>query len=87
MGVILIDLLTSGTISTVHYCDTLTKLKSVIRRQRSSLLSRGVLVLDDNSRFHTARDTKEHVRRLGWESLDPITAPILPHQTSTFFLQ
>ncbi|GBO33037.1 hypothetical protein AVEN_65820-1, partial [Araneus ventricosus] len=31
---------------------------------------RGVLSLEDKARPHTARDTKEHIRRLGWEGLD-----------------
>ncbi|GBM63222.1 hypothetical protein AVEN_188257-1 [Araneus ventricosus] len=31
---------------------------------------RGVLSWDDNARHHTARGTKEHIRRLGWERLD-----------------
>ncbi|GBM76026.1 hypothetical protein AVEN_47004-1 [Araneus ventricosus] len=31
---------------------------------------RGVLSSDDNARHHTARGTKEHIRRLGWERLD-----------------
>ncbi|GBL90166.1 hypothetical protein AVEN_40436-1 [Araneus ventricosus] len=33
-GVILIDFLSSGTINAARCCDTLTKLKSAIRRQR-----------------------------------------------------
>ncbi|GBO16634.1 hypothetical protein AVEN_241831-1 [Araneus ventricosus] len=40
-GVILTDFLTSGTINAASYCDTLTKLKSAIRRQRPGLLSSG----------------------------------------------
>ncbi|GBL65733.1 Mariner Mos1 transposase [Araneus ventricosus] len=68
--VILIDFFTAGTINAACYCDTLTKLKSAILRKRPGLLSRGVLFLDDNARPDTARHTKEHIRRLGWERLD-----------------
>ncbi|GBN97200.1 hypothetical protein AVEN_189089-1 [Araneus ventricosus] len=39
-------------------------------RARPSLLSSGVLFLDDSAILHTARETKEHIRRLGWERLD-----------------
>ncbi|GBM06890.1 hypothetical protein AVEN_147832-1 [Araneus ventricosus] len=47
-------------------------------RSRSGLLSRGVLFLDDNARPHTAKDTKEHIRRLGCERLDnPAYSPDL----------
>ncbi|GBN08953.1 Histone-lysine N-methyltransferase SETMAR [Araneus ventricosus] len=34
-------------------------------------ISLGVLFLDDNARPHVVRDTREHIRRLGWERLDP----------------
>ncbi|GBM45518.1 hypothetical protein AVEN_210245-1 [Araneus ventricosus] len=68
--VILIDFFISGTINAAHYCDTLTKLKSAIRRKKPAFLSGGVLFLGDNPRPNAARDTKEHIRRLGWERLD-----------------
>ncbi|GBM74360.1 hypothetical protein AVEN_197167-1 [Araneus ventricosus] len=66
-GVLLIDFFTSETINATRYCDTLTKLMSVIQRKRPGLLSRGVLFLDDNARSNTATDTKEHIRHLGWD--------------------
>ncbi|GBN24450.1 hypothetical protein AVEN_124402-1 [Araneus ventricosus] len=42
-GVIWIDFFISGTINASRYCDTLTKLKSSIRRKRPGLLSPAVL--------------------------------------------
>ncbi|GBN21711.1 hypothetical protein AVEN_204706-1 [Araneus ventricosus] len=45
-------------------------MKLAIRRKRPGLLSLGFLFLDDNVRPNTERDTKEHIRRLGWERLD-----------------
>ncbi|GBN14732.1 hypothetical protein AVEN_201506-1, partial [Araneus ventricosus] len=75
------------TINAARYCHTLTKLKSAIRRQRPGLLSRGFLFLHDNGRPNTARDTKEHIRRLVWERLmTRPTAQILHHRIFTFFL-
>ncbi|GBO10974.1 hypothetical protein AVEN_146916-1 [Araneus ventricosus] len=79
MGVILIDLLTSGTISTVHYCDTLTKLKSAIRRQRPRVegFCSWMIIEIPYSKGH-----KRTYCRLGWESLDhPITVPPCPTLT------
>ncbi|GBL99394.1 Histone-lysine N-methyltransferase SETMAR [Araneus ventricosus] len=39
---------------------------------------RGALFLDDNARPLTARDTKEHIRRMEWERLDhPAYSPDL----------
>ncbi|GBL65777.1 hypothetical protein AVEN_268315-1 [Araneus ventricosus] len=46
-GVIWIDFFASGTTSAARYCDTVTKLMSVIRRKRPGVWSRGVLFLDD----------------------------------------
>ncbi|GBL69556.1 hypothetical protein AVEN_154378-1 [Araneus ventricosus] len=67
-----------GTFRKDHQCGTLTKLKSAILRMRPGLLSRGALFLDDNARPNTVRDTKEHIRRLGWERLDdPAYSPAL----------
>ncbi|GBL92998.1 hypothetical protein AVEN_54636-1 [Araneus ventricosus] len=41
-------------------------------------LSRGVLFLDDDAKPHTARDTNEHIFRLGWERFDhPAYSPDL----------
>ncbi|GBM03214.1 hypothetical protein AVEN_142515-1 [Araneus ventricosus] len=54
----------------LHAIATLTKLKSVIRLKSTGLFRRGVLFLDNNARPNTARDTKEHIRRPGWERLD-----------------
>ncbi|GBM96642.1 hypothetical protein AVEN_200507-1 [Araneus ventricosus] len=47
-------------------------------RARPGLASREVLFLDDNTIPHTARDTKEHIRCLGWKRLDhPAYSPDL----------
>ncbi|GBL90214.1 hypothetical protein AVEN_130329-1 [Araneus ventricosus] len=46
------------------------KAESLIRQVRGCLLSREVFFLDDNARPHTARDTKEHNRRLVREILN-----------------
>ncbi|GBN30952.1 hypothetical protein AVEN_1753-1 [Araneus ventricosus] len=62
-----------------RYCDTLTKPKSAIPRQRPGLLSRGVLFLDDN-----AKPTQQGTQKstfVGWDGRYWITLPtalILP---------
>ncbi|GBO32119.1 hypothetical protein AVEN_123155-1 [Araneus ventricosus] len=46
-----------------------------------------VLFLDDNARPHTERDTKEHIRLLGWERLDnPAYKPDLAPSVFHLFL-
>lgn len=77
-GVILLDFLHKGTINAARYCDTLTKLRSAIRRKRPGLLSQGVVLLDDNATPHRATLTKDQIRCFGWERLDhPAYSPDL----------
>ncbi|GFV66804.1 hypothetical protein TNCV_3724441 [Trichonephila clavipes] len=45
-----VDFLEVGTINATWYCDTLSKLKEVIRKKRHGLLKSIVSLLDDNAR-------------------------------------
>jgi histone-lysine N-methyltransferase SETMAR len=49
-----------------RYCETLTRLKNIIRRKRAA----GVILLHDNARPHTAAAKIIHIATLGWERLD-----------------
>jgi len=45
---------TGGTVNANRFCDTLCKLKTAIKNCRRGLLSKGVILLQDNARPHVA---------------------------------
>ena len=49
---------TGGTVNANRSCDTLLKLKTAIKNRRRGLLSKGVILLQDNARPHVAKFTK-----------------------------
>lgn len=58
------------TINSVRYSEMLTaKLKPAIRSKRRGLLSKGVVLLHDNARPHTAAHTAETLQKLNFEVL------------------
>ncbi|GFO17036.1 histone-lysine N-methyltransferase SETMAR [Plakobranchus ocellatus] len=69
-GVILLDILPQGQ-GQARYCSTLDRLKEAIRRKRSGLLRRGVVLQHDNATPHSVNLTQQWLQRYGWE--------ILPH--------
>ena len=67
-GVILIEYLERGhTVTADRYCATLTRLRDAVRRKRPGMLSNGVILLHDNARPHTARQTQELLQKFKWE--------------------
>jgi hypothetical protein len=53
--VLLVEFLPQGsTVNAGVYCDTLKKLRRAIQNKRRGMLSRGVVMLPDNARPHTA---------------------------------
>jgi hypothetical protein len=46
------------------------KLRKAIQRKRPGLLTKGVLLLHDNVRPHTANKTNETLRNFKWEVLE-----------------
>ncbi|GBN45435.1 hypothetical protein AVEN_127765-1 [Araneus ventricosus] len=85
-GVISIDFLTSGTINAARCCDTLTKLKSAIRRQRKGSSAEGFCsrtIMQDPTQQGTQKNTF-----VAWDGRDRVTRPTAPnllHQTFNFF--
>jgi len=55
------------TINAAAYCETLKKLKKKIKDKRRGMLTRGVSLLHDNARSHTARLTQDLLVSFGWD--------------------
>ncbi|KAJ4428773.1 hypothetical protein ANN_25766 [Periplaneta americana] len=70
-GVLLLDFMPKGTtINANRYCETLRKLRRAFQNKRRGKLSRGVVLLHDNARPHTAASTRELLDQFGWEIFD-----------------
>jgi len=48
-----------GTVNANRFCDSLRKLKTAIKNRRCGLLSKGVILLQDNARPHVANVCKD----------------------------
>ena len=57
------------TINSDYYISELEELREVIKRERCGKLSKGILLQHDNARPHVSYQTKEAIRRLGFECL------------------
>ena len=53
-----------------RYCNTLQELRRVIQNKRRVMLSSGVVLLQDNSRPHTARRSTHLLQEFSWEVLN-----------------
>ena len=85
-GVLMVDFLRHGfTVNAEQYCRTLDKLRNVIRKKRSGLISTGVILLHDNATPHTAAQMREWLERYKWEVLShpPYSPDLVP---SDFYL-
>ena len=60
---------TGGTVNANRFCDTLCKLKTAIKNHRRGLLSKGVILLQDNARPHVAKVCKDLTQHFRWEIL------------------
>ncbi|GFX13248.1 histone-lysine N-methyltransferase SETMAR [Trichonephila clavipes] len=70
-GVLLVDLMPQGTtINSGAYCATLWKLRRALQNKRHGMLSKGVLLFNDEARPHTSRTTRESIESFGLEVLD-----------------
>lgn len=69
-GILLIEWLPEGTtVNSAYYCKILTKLKESIKSERRGKWTRGVFLLHDNARPHTAEVTQAKIRELGFTQL------------------
>ena len=69
-GILSIDWLPEKTtINSDYYISELEELREVIKRERLGKLSKGILLQHDNARPHVSYQTKDAIRRLGFECL------------------
>jgi len=87
-GVLLVDFLPQGsTINAGVCCDTLKKLHHTIQNKRHGMLSRGVVMIHDNTHPHTAAATQNLIMTFGWEQFDhPFYSPDLVPSDFHLFL-
>ena len=87
-GILLVDVMPPGaTINAVAYCDTLTRLRRAIQNKRRGVLSRGVCLLHDNARPHSAHVTTVLLEKFKWDILDhPPYSPDLASSVYHLFL-
>jgi len=60
---------TGGTVNANRFCDTLRKLKTAIKNRRRGVLSKGIILLQDNARPHVAKVYKDLMQHFRWEVL------------------
>jgi len=69
--ILLVDFMPPGaTINAAAYCDTLTRLQRAIQNKSRGMLSRGVCLLHDNARPHSAHVTTGLLEKFKWDILD-----------------
>lgn len=86
-GVLLTEFLPKGeTINAARYCETLTKLRRAIQNKRRGMLSKGIVLLHDNARPHTAGISQAMIRQFGWEQFDhpPYSPDLAPSDYHLF---
>jgi len=86
-GVLLTEFQQRGhTVMSASYCTILTKLRAAIRRKRPGLLTKGVLLLHDNARPHSANQTTVTLRSFKWEVLQhpPCSLDLAPSDFHLF---
>ena len=67
------------TITSEVYCETLNKLRRSIQNKRCGMLTKGVVLLHDNARPHTAASANALIKLFNWEIFDhPPGAKRLP---------
>jgi hypothetical protein len=64
----LVDFMHKGTtINAEVYCNTLKKLRRAIQNRIRGMLTRGISLLPDNARPHTAPVSQELLTSFGWD--------------------
>ena len=87
-GILQVDFMPRGTtIKAAAYIDTLTRLRRAIQNKRRGMLSRGVCLLHENARPHSAHVTTALLEKFKWDILDhPPYSPDLAPRNFQLFL-
>jgi len=74
------------TITSEVYCETLNKIRSSIQNKRRGMLTKGVVLLHDNARPHTAARTNALIKLFNWEIFDhpPYIPDLAPSDYNLF---
>ena len=74
------------TVKSASYCTILTKLRAPIRRKRPGLLTKGMLLLHENARPHSANQTTAMLRSFKWQVLQhpPYSPDLAPSDFHLF---
>ena len=87
-GVLLVDFMPRNTtINADAYCATLWRLRKAIQNRRRGRLSRGIVLIHDNVRPHTARLTQTLLRdEFPWDTFDhpPYSLDLAPSDFHLF---
>jgi len=86
-GILLFDIMSPGaTTNAAEFCDTLTRLRRDIQNKRRGMLSRGVYLLHDNARPHSAHVTTVFLEDFKWDILDhpPYSPDLVPSDFHLF---
>ena len=86
-GVLLVEFCPQGTtINAAVYCETLKKLRRAIQNKRRGMLSRGIVLIHDNARPHTAAVTQELLASFKWEQFNhpPYSPDLAPSDYHLF---
>jgi histone-lysine N-methyltransferase SETMAR len=86
-SVLIVEFFFQGsTINTGVYCDTLKKVRHAIQNKRHGMLSRGIVMLHDNARPHTAATTQGFIATFSREQFDhsPYSPDLAPSDFHVF---
>jgi transposase len=86
-GILLTEFMAPGTtIMSEVYCKTLNKLQRSIQNKRRRMLTKGVVLLHDNARPHTAACKNFLIKLVNWEIFDhpPYSPDLVPSDYHLF---
>ena len=89
-GILLVDFMPpSAKVTATEYCDSLTQLRRAIPNKWRGMFSRGMCLLHDNARPHSAHGTAALLEKFKWDILDhpPYSPDVAPSDFHMFLRQ
>jgi len=86
-GILLTEFMAPGTtITSEVYCEMLNKLRRSIQNKRHGMLTKGVVLLHDNTWPHTAACTNALIKLFNWETFEhpPYSPDLVPSDYHLF---